>query len=221
LSRERTNRETLERKLDAFKDIDPVKAKEALTKVGEMANWSSEDKVKAQIDAVKNQLVEKHTGEKTKLEGQLKTLTTQLEKIMIDAEASKAIAEQKGNVQLLLPHVRSSTRMRQTERGDYVVEILNDKGEVRLSPAAGSTGPMTVTELVTSMKANQTFAPAFAGSGASGSGASGGGSGGQGGTGGAHTISAADSRDPAKYRAAKEAAAKANAELQIQEAPKT
>lgn len=221
LSRERTNKETLQSKLDKFGDLDPVKAKDALTKIGEMANWTPEQKVKEQIDTVKNQLAEKHTGEKTALEGKLKKLTQQLEKIMIDAEASRAIAEQKGSIQLLLPHVRASTRMRETDKGDYVVEVLNDKGEVRLSPAAGSTAPMTVEELVTAMKTQTTFAPAFAGSGASGSGASGGGSGGQGGAGQPHIISATDAKDVAKYRAAKTAAEKAGVPLQIADEQKT
>lgn len=44
---------------------------------------------------------------------------------------------------------------------------------------------------------------------------SGGGAGGGNGRGGAHTLSRADARDPAKYRAAKEAAEKAGTQLQI------
>lgn len=220
LSQERSAKETAERKVEAFKDIDPAKAKEALTKIGEMATWTPEQKVKEQIDAVKNQMAEKHTGEKGKLEAQLKKLTAQLEKILVDAEASKAIAENKGSIQLLLPHVRASTRIKTTEAGEFIVEIVDEKGNARLSPAAGSTAPMTVAELVTAMKTNATFAPAFAGSGASGTGASGGGAGG--GTGGNQfTLSHADSKDPAKYRAAKEAAAKAGQQLVLLEEVKT
>jgi hypothetical protein len=220
LSQERSAKEAAERKVEAFKDIDPTKAKEAIAKVGEMANWTPEQKVKEQIEVVKTQLSEKHTGEKGKLEAQLKKLAGQLEKIMVDAEASKAIAENKGSIQLLLPHVRASTRIKVTDAGEFIVEVVDDKGNVRLSPAAGSTAPMSVVELVSAMKTNATFAPAFAGSGASGTGASGGGAGG--GTGGNQfTLSAADSKDPAKYRAAKEAAAKAGQQLIIEEAPRT
>lgn len=221
LSKERTNREAAERKLDAFKDLDPVKAKEAIGKVAEMANWKPEDKIREQIAAVTQQLADKHTGEKTKLEERLTKLTRQLEKVLIDAEAATAIAEQKGSATLLLPHVRATSRMRQTDTGEFVVEILDDKGNVRLSPKPGSTAPMTIAELVGSMKTQTDFAQAFAGSGASGSGASGGGSGGGAGGTGQHTISAVDAKDVNKYRVAKEAAEKAHVQLVILDEPKT
>ena len=154
LSQERSAKETAERKVEAFKDIDPNKARAALNKVEDMANWTPEDKVREQLEAVTQQLVEKHTGERTKLEEKQKKLTAQLEKILVDAEASKAIAEHKGSIQLLLPHVRASTRIKTTEAGEFIVEIVDEKGNARLSPAAGSTAPMTVAELVASMKTN-------------------------------------------------------------------
>ncbi len=171
LSSERTQREAAESKIKSFEGVDAAKAREALKKVEEMANWTPEDKVKEQTDAFKKQLEDKHRGELGKKDEVLTTLTKQLEKVMIDAEAIKAITENKGSATLLLPHVRNSTRMKQTEKGDYVVEIYNNDGSTRISPIAGSTAPMTISEFVAEMKSNETFAPAFDGTGATGTGA--------------------------------------------------
>lgn len=213
LSSERTAREEAERKIKVFDGLDAGKAKDALKKVEEMANWKPDDKVKEQIEAIKNQLTEKHQGELGKKDESLKSLTGQLEKVMIEAAAIKAIAENKGSAALLLPHVKSATRMRQTDKGEYFVEVIGDDGNARISPAAGSTTSMSITELVAEMKTQETFAPAFEGSGASGSGASG--SSGTQVKNGVYTISSADAKDPYKYRAAKEVATKAGSNLQI------
>jgi len=178
LSSERTSRETLERQVAAFKDIDPDKARDAIKKVGEMKDWKPDDKVREQMEAIKTQLLEKHKGEIADKDSTVASLTKQLEKNMITATATQAIAGLRGSTELLLPHVERSTRMRQTDDGQFVVEVVGSDGNPRISPASGSTAPMTIDELVAEMKNNDTFAPAFAGSGASGSGSSGSGDGG-------------------------------------------
>ncbi len=187
LSTERTNRENAEKKIKAFDGLDVDKAKAALTKVKEMADWKPDEKVKEQIEAIKNQLAEKHQGELGKKDESLTSLTGQLQKVMIEAAAIKAIAESKGSSALLLPHVKSATKMHQTDSGEFLVEVVDKDGNARISPATGSTSPMTIAELVAEMKTQDTFAPAFEGTGASGSGASGGGGGG-----GANTVKATD-----------------------------
>jgi len=173
LSSERTAREAAETKLKAFDDLDVAKAREALTKVEEMANWKPEDKVQEQIHAITTQLTEKHKTELRKKDQANSTLIKQLEKVMIEAEAVKAITENKGSSTLLLPHVLNATRMRQNDQGGFVVEVVGEDGNPRISPATGSTAPMLIAELVAEMKNQDTFAPAFEGSGATGSGATG------------------------------------------------
>jgi hypothetical protein len=174
LSKERTARETAEKKLKGFGDLDADKAREALKKVEEMANWKPEDKVKEQIEAITKQITEKHKGELGTKDESIQTLTRQLEKVMIDVEAIKAISEHKGSATLLLPHVRNSTRMRKNDKGEFIVEVVGEDGNPRISPAVNSTANMTIAEYVAEMKGQDTFAPAFEGSGASGSGAGGG-----------------------------------------------
>lgn len=175
LSSERTSRETLERQVSAFKDIDPDKARDAIKKVGEMKDWKPDDKVREQIEAIKTQLVEKHKGEITGKDTNIATLTKQLEMNMIIAAGSQAVVSNGGTKdapKVLSPHIERSTRMRQVD-GQFIVDVVDSDGNVRISPTAGSTSPMTINELVLEMKDTDAFAPMFAGSGASGSGASG------------------------------------------------
>lgn len=157
-------------KLKEFEGVDATKAREALQKLEEMANWKPEQKIKEQIDAVANQLTEKHKCEINTREQAIQGLTKQLEKVLIEAAAIKAITENKGSAELLLPHVKSSARIKKGDNGEFSVEVVDAGGNVRISPAAGSTAPMSISELVTEMKGNKTFAPAFEGGNRGGSG---------------------------------------------------
>jgi hypothetical protein len=175
LSSERANREKLEGSLKAFEGLDAQKARDAIKKLEELlAKGGGDDKTKEQIEAIKKQLSEKHSAEISKKDEMLGLMTKQLEKLLIESAAVKAIAENKGVVELLLPHVRSFTRMKKLEAGDYVAEVVDANGNVRITNKAGSTDPMSITELVSEMKGNKIYAPAFQGSGAGGSGAQGG-----------------------------------------------
>jgi hypothetical protein len=213
LQKERENVAERDRQLRDFKDLDPTKAREALTKVEEMANWKPEDKVREQIEAQSRQLTEKHEREIAAKDTEINDLTGQLESHLVDAVATAALTEHKGNVKLLLPHIRSKTKVMR-ENGKFVARVIGEDGNTLVSMKQGSTDPMGVTELVGEMKNDPTFAPAFIGVDASGPGvsphvkrtAS-----------GVHVISAADAAEPAKYRAAKEAARKAGVELQLEQ----
>jgi hypothetical protein len=209
LSKERETARKAGDALKPFDGLDPVKARDALTKVGEMANWTPEQKVKEQIESIKSQLLEAHGKEKATLEKRLAGYQKQLNNALITQAATAAIAEHKGVVELLLPHVERSTRIRETENGQLVVEVIDKDGNPRVDNKGNA---MSITQLVESMKASDTFARAFEGSGATGSGATGGKAGG---SGRPHTISRADARDHSKYVAAQEAAQKAGQPLQV------
>ena len=170
LASERTAKEGLERQLKSFDGLDSEKAREALKKMEDLANGKADDKTKEQIEAIKRQLTEKHTGEMNTKNEEAKRLTSQIEKLLIEAEAVKAIGENKGNATLLLPHVKAATRIRKSDSGEFIVEVIGSDGNARISPATGSTAPMKISELIAEMKTSETFAPAFEGVGASGSG---------------------------------------------------
>jgi len=182
LSSERATRERLENTVKAFEGLDPVKAKEALEKLEKLGTGNHDEKTKAEIEALKKQLTEKHVSEISKRDESISLMTKQIEKLLVESAAVKAISDNKGVVELLLPHVRSFTRMKRLDNGEYVVEVVDANGNVRITNKSGSTDPMSITELVSEMKGNKIYSPAFQGSGANGSGSHGGTNGGGGGS---------------------------------------
>lgn len=172
LAKERENNRKANDQLKTFEGIEPGKARDALKKVGEMSNWTPEQKVQEKIDSVKAQLLDAHGKEKAGLETKLTKLTKQLESAMIISVATQALAEQKGSVKLLMPHIQGRTRLREVD-GKFIVDVLGDDGNPRV---AGSDGhSMSISELVAEMKTQKDFASAFEGTNASGSGAAPGG----------------------------------------------
>ncbi len=171
LGKEMTLRKKLEKDVLKFKDIDPDKAREALTKLEELGNIDpakDADKIVSErLEAAKRQLVEKHGEEIKTREGRIGQLTKTVESLLIDQAATAALADAKGSVELLLPHVQKHTRVRETD-GRFVVEVVDRDGNARIGNSKGD--PMTIAELVLEMRGSDTFGRAFEGSGHAGSG---------------------------------------------------
>ncbi len=162
LNAERENREKLESSMKAFEGIDAQNARASIQKIDEL-----------------NNLNERHSFEKAKLQDKVNSLSRQLEGDRIDSVATKAIAAQNGNISLLLPHLRSQTRMIEDDGGKQVIQVVDLDGNVRMTGESGKTTRMTIDELVAEMKESDDFSCAFAGTDASGTGAGRGGNGGQ------------------------------------------
>lgn len=153
------------KELDKLKDIDPDEYKKLKTQ----AEKAEEERaMKAgEFENLKKQLIEAHTKEKQALEAKLATLHKSLEENVLIATATQAIAAEKGVAALLMPHVRSRTKL--DENGQAVV--IDESGNVRV---AADGKPLPITALIAEMKADvQTFGRAFEPSGASGSGSQG------------------------------------------------
>lgn len=171
LGKERTTREALEKQVIKFKDLDPDKAREALAKLDELAQIDpakEADKIaNTKFEAAKAQLLEKHTGEITTRDERISHLTRTVEGLLIDNAATAAIAEAKGSVDLLLPHVRAHTRVKETD-GKFTVEVIDKDGNVKIADAKGA--PQDIKGLIAEMKASEIFGRAFEASGNTGSG---------------------------------------------------
>lgn len=232
LQKERGSVATLRGQLKSFDGItDPTAALAAMQKIEELGDkinnlddetlkkelQSHKDTLTAKFETDKRQLSAKHQTELGKLTENNKILNNQLTDNLVTSAATKAIADEKGSVDLLLPLVKSMMKMKALDDGRLVVVIVDKDGNERISPKSGSTDPMKVDELVAEMKTNTKFGRAFDGTQSSGSGASSA-TGATGSSGGSYSISAADAKDPAKYRMARETANKAGKQLQIQEA---
>jgi len=171
LGAERTARERAEGQIAKFKDLDPDKARRALEEVEQLKAIDpakEADKLaNTKFEAAKAQLIEAHSAELQGREQRIGLLTKTVEELLIDAAATAALAEAKGSVELLLPHVRKHTKVKEVD-GRFTVEVIDGAGNARI---AGSKGePMDIKGLVAEMRQSDTFARAFDGEGHSGSG---------------------------------------------------
>jgi len=212
LSSERTAREEADKKLKVYDGLDAEKAREALKKVEELASGKLDDKAKEQIEALKGQLGEKHQKEIDEKVQEIEKYKAAAINSTKGRAITDALAKHKG-APYLADTIEKSVKAEFDDKGSVILKVLDDNGVARISNASGSQDLMSIEEYVADMKGQDTYASAFEGSNASGSGA--GGSGGTTIKNGVHVISQADSKDPAKYRAAKEAATKAGTTLQI------
>jgi hypothetical protein len=217
--KEREWKEKAEKSLKAFEGVDPEEAKRlkaefeqiAADKLKSKGDWDTREK------QLKEQLAADLTKRETHFQTELKTredriakLQTSLEKSLIEAQATSAIAAAKGVPELLLPHVMSSVKVVE-ENGEFVARVLDAQGQPRIANVKGD--PFTIAHLVDEMKGNKVFGRAFEASGAGGSGAPHTSSS----SGNTFTLTREQAKDPATYRAAKEQAAKAGGQVVINE----
>lgn len=178
LGKERSTRERLERDVVKFKDLDPDKARQALAELEELKaidpNKEADKIANSKVEAAKAQLLEKHKGELTAKEERIGHLSKTVESLLVDQVATTALAEAKGSVKLLLPHVRAHTRVKEMD-GKFTVEVVDQEGNARIADAKGT--PMAIKDLIAEMKASEEFGRAFDASGQSGSGMTPGGGG--------------------------------------------
>lgn len=81
-----------------------------------------------------------------------------LSKHLISDAASRALADSKGSIDLLLPHVVNNCKVVKDENENYSVRVLDSQGDFRSSSDGGW---MDVKGLVDEMKTNETFGRAF------------------------------------------------------------
>jgi hypothetical protein len=172
MGKEITARKAAEAKLEAFADLDPDKARDALSKVDKMKDWKPDEKVKEQLNATIAEVQKKFDDEKKKLVGENTFLQGQLDHALVVSVATQAIAAEKGVPELLLPHVRARTKV--VREGDkMVVQVVNDAGNPDFDIVNGQTVPKTVDSLVKSMKDHKVYGRAFEPNGSSGAGSGG------------------------------------------------
>jgi len=168
LEKERQAAKDATAQLKAFDGLDAKKAKSALKKVTEMADWDPQKEVAERIAERERQLVARHQEELEAATGKHKVLHGQLEKLLVTNAVTKALQDAGGNIGLLEPHVANRVRMRQS--GDQLIAEVVDPttGIARVGDGMGN--PMTIPQLVEELRSDKTFAGAFAGTGSTGTG---------------------------------------------------
>lgn len=126
--------------------------------VGSLVEANKKGKeVKVDLDKIRAE-AEKRIGNVTAAkDAELAKMLGSLKKFMIDGETSRALAANKGNVEVLMPHIVNAAKVVQ-EGDDYVVRVVNADGTLRTN---GAGSPMTISELVADMKGNKVFAANF------------------------------------------------------------
>lgn len=155
-----------------------------LRQAAEAAQRAAEDKVvakdteleglrtgaipKADVDALRTSFETKQAEQQTAFDAKYGTLTSQIEKVMLDSAALKMATELSTVPSLMVPHIRSRLRL----------EDVNGELVVHVADAAGKPSAATLDDLRNEMLQNKNFAPILIGSKASGGGANGGSGGG-------------------------------------------
>lgn len=152
--------------LKNYEGVDP----EEHRKLKEAAAEAERRKATAEGDfkSLEKQLVERHTAELAGRDGKIGKLQAALERRLVEAQLTKAIAEKKGVPDLLLPYARQFVRVKETE-DDFEAYIADEKGNPLY--ADGRMTPMDFGAFV-EQHLMAKFPRAFDGTGSSGGGAS-------------------------------------------------
>lgn len=200
-------------------------ARDALKRIEELGNDPGNAKeieqlreqLKTQFDRDRANLDAKYKSESENHTETINTLRGQLQKVMVEDRARAAMAA-RGVNDVLLPHVVSQLRCVENN-GEFGVEVIDsDNPDIgRISPRAGSTGPMSIEELLDEMSGNDKYAVCFPANGTPGSGAGGSGGGSARRAGSTLQITAEQAQDTTQYRLYKEQAEKQGLQLEILE----
>lgn len=162
----KADKKKLRESLERFKDLDPDEYTR-LKQEREDREMQSATK-KGEFEKLRTQMVEKHQTELGAKESRITNLLSTIQLLMVDEQATRAIAAQKGVPELLLPHVRSQVKVIE-EDGRFTTVVVDKSGNPRIGDAGGQ--PMSIAQLVSEMRQSEIYGRAFEASGATGSGA--------------------------------------------------
>ncbi len=147
---------------------------QAMSELETLRKGASSEAVQKQIDSVKAQLNTKHEQAIKERDGIIAQRDTEIDELLITASAETAFAELEalpGMSKILMPHVRSTSRVIRDANGKPTAVILQEDGKTpRLSMQQGNQGNMNIREFVERLKKTPEYAPLFKGSGAQGTG---------------------------------------------------
>tara|TARA_R110000803_G_scaffold28011_7_gene65101 strand:- start:4916 stop:5680 length:765 start_codon:yes stop_codon:yes gene_type:complete len=167
---ERKNTETAKAKLTEFKPWQelgesPDAVKESIAELQKQIEASSDGKVN--LDKMKADMERASAATILAKDAEVEGMRGSLNKYMVETQATRELADAKGAVDLLLPHVMGRAKVVQ-DGENYTVRVFDEAGDPR---GDGKGGFMGVKELVAEMKNSPTFGRAFEASGNKGSGA--------------------------------------------------
>lgn len=170
LNTERSQREAAESKLRALGDLDPAKAREALTELEAIKKGKPD--VEAQVEARLAPIRTKLEGDVRERDQKLAAAIAESDSLWLDQHFGRALIGKDGkpiaSASLLLPAVRARLKIERDQNGVRRAVVLDDKGQPQITKKSGSSEQMGLDEFVLSLKSQADFAGAFYGSGAKG-----------------------------------------------------
>jgi hypothetical protein len=162
LDKERRAKKELSDKLKKLGDID-IDEIEKLRADAEERAEKGDDIEKKLASAQK-----KFDREKAELDTKLLARDKKIHQLVAEDKARDAIEAAGGRPKVLLPHVLTNTKVIE-EDGDFVAVVIDEKGNERTAKSGDKR--FSLEDLVLELKADEEFASAFNGTGASGTGA--------------------------------------------------
>lgn len=124
------------------------------------AKITSGTKDKINVEEVRAAIMADVTPQLTAKDAELKAMSDSLSEHLIDGDAARALAEAKGNVKVLMPHIKAQTKVIKNDDGKYIAVVTKADGTPRVGADGGY---VPVSKLVEELKADKEFAGNFAG----------------------------------------------------------
>lgn len=153
------------KKLQAMGDVDLNEYKKLKAEAEEAERRKAE--AEGDFKKLEEQLKANHLKELEAKDAEITKVRNALEKRLVQAELTKAIAAAKGDADLLLPHAERFVKVKETDE-DFVAYVVNEDGSPALRDGQGT--PMDFDALVKE-HLKKKYPRAFDGTGSSGGGA--------------------------------------------------
>lgn len=170
LGKERAKAQTYESKLKGFSELGDLDAStiqeklERLNQLEQLDPTKEADKIaEAKLKSFQEQMASKHQKELGSIQSSAEKYKAQLKNLLIDDAAKSAILSAGGNektVAYMLPHLKAKLSLQETENG-FMTQVVDQQGNPQIGDSSGN--PMTINQLVESMKQEELWAGAFPG----------------------------------------------------------
>jgi hypothetical protein len=165
----RGERDILRDKLKAFEGFDADELKRLRAEQGKIEK--EKELERSEFERQYAEVTEQYKTEAQLKEDRIVALERDLTEALIERQAALDISQAGGSAELLLPHVKNHTQMREIDGRNRAV-VIGDDGKPRLKKGATkATDFLPIADYVEELKEDRRFAGAFSGSGASGGGA--------------------------------------------------
>lgn len=156
-----------EQRLAAFKDLDPTTARDALKKVEQMKHWSSDDKVREQVDQHGKQVAAAKDAEIAALNQKLANITKGYEAATVE----RALIDAAQKAKFVAPNIAARLFRDAVKLDDKLQPVvIGADGKARqVVNNDGTSRNMTIEEYVAEQAKQDEYKPLVAGNGATGS----------------------------------------------------